>query len=134
MKRLCFVGLLMLSLSAQAQDPAKPGGMQSGNHAAPAKAAEPTAQVAPAGAAPVATADFDVVKLFANTCGWCHSKGGREAGKGPQLMGTTLTDPEIVNRIKVGKVGQMPAFASAFNDEQMKAIVLYIRNLKPVGS
>ena len=46
---------------------------------------------------------LDVEKLFAGTCGWCHSGGGRVAGKGPKLMDTTLTDAEIVQRIKVGK-------------------------------
>jgi mono/diheme cytochrome c family protein len=46
-------------------------------------------------------------------------------------MGSALTDPEIVSRIKNGKVGQMPAFGSAFTPEQMTAIVTYIRALKP---
>jgi len=77
---------------------------------------------------------FDVEKLFANVCGWCHSNGGRAAGKGPQLMGTTLTDAEIVHRIKTGKQGAMPAFASAFTDEQIAGIVRYIRNLKNDGA
>jgi mono/diheme cytochrome c family protein len=73
---------------------------------------------------------LDVRRLFASTCGFCHSNGGRTAGKGPQLMGTTLTDAEIVSRIKNGKPGQMPAFASAFSDEDIKAIIRYIRELK----
>jgi mono/diheme cytochrome c family protein len=75
--------------------------------------------------------DADVERLFANTCGWCHSDGGREKGKGPKLMGTQLTDSEIATRIKVGKPGYMPSFASAFNDDDVKAIVHYIRALKP---
>jgi mono/diheme cytochrome c family protein len=84
---------------------------------------------------PPATSDgnaapFDVEKLFANTCGWCHSNAGRTAGRGPKLMGTTLTDAEIVYRIRNGKTGAMPAFGSTFNDEQLRAIVQYIRNLK----
>jgi len=91
--------------------------MQSGPHISP---------TVPGGAA-----EFDVHKLFANSCGWCHSKGGREAGKGPQLMGTSLTDAELISRIRNGKVGQMPAFGSAFTPEQMTAIVAYIRALKP---
>ena len=78
--------------------------------------------------------EFDVPMLFANTCGWCHSGAGRVAGKGPQLMGTTLTDDEIIYRVKNGKTGAMPAFGSSFNDEQLKAIVAYIRHLKPEGS
>jgi mono/diheme cytochrome c family protein len=76
---------------------------------------------------------FDVRKLFATTCGWCHSNGGRVAGRGPQLMQTRLTDAEIVARIRNGKTGAMPSFASAFNEDQLQAIVQYIRALKPEG-
>jgi mono/diheme cytochrome c family protein len=86
---------------------------------------------APVEAASAAPAPFNVQALFANTCGWCHSGAGRVAGKGPQLMGTSLTDAEIVYRVKNGKTGAMPAFGSSFNDEQIKAIVSYIRELKP---
>lgn len=91
---------------------------------------------APAAAASAAggPADFDVRRLFANTCGWCHSDAGRVAGRGPQLMNTSLTDAEIVYRIRNGKQGAMPAFGSSFNDDQIKAIVKYIRELKPDGS
>lgn len=84
--------------------------------------------------ASAAAAPFNVQALFANTCGWCHSGAGRVAGKGPQLMGSPLTDAELVYRIKNGKTGAMPAFASSFNDEQIKAIVTYIRELKPDSS
>jgi mono/diheme cytochrome c family protein len=89
---------------------------------------------APAASAAAGGDAFDAGKLFATTCGWCHSAGGRAAGKGPKLMDTPLTDAEIVYRIKNGKSGQMPAFASAFTDEQIKAIVAYIRSLKPEGA
>ena len=89
------------------------GAMQSGTHVPPA------------------AAGFDVANLFANTCGWCHFDAGRKPGKGPQLMGTTLSDAEIIYRIKTGKTGAMPAFGSQFNDEQLRAIVAYIRGLKP---
>ncbi len=106
----------------------KPGPMQSGNHVQ-GDAAKPADAAAPA--APSGQADFDPVKLFATTCGWCHLNGGRVAGKGPQLMGTTSTDAEIMSRIRNGKVGQMPAFGSTFNEDQLKAIVAYIRGLKP---
>ena len=74
---------------------------------------------------------FDVGKLFATSCGWCHSGGGRDAGKGPRLMGTELSDAELVLRIRNGTVGQMPAFSGAFSGPQLDAIVAYIRNLKP---
>jgi mono/diheme cytochrome c family protein len=67
--------------------------------------------------------------LFATSCGWCHSEGGREAGKGPKLAGTQRSDPFIVDRIKHGKPGQMPGFAASLNDEQIAALVGYIRSL-----
>jgi hypothetical protein len=44
----------------------------------------------PALAQPAATAPdnttFDVEQLFATTCGFCHSDGGRASGRGPQFM------------------------------------------------
>ncbi len=69
-------------------------------------------------------------KLFATSCGWCHSQGGRVAGKGPKLAGTQRSDEFIVNRIKTGKQGAMPGFAKTFNDQQIAQIVRYIRSLK----
>jgi len=70
-------------------------------------------------------------QIFATTCGWCHHRGGREAGKGPQLMGTRLSDAQIVYRIKKGRPGYMPAFESNFSDEEINGLVAYIRGLRP---
>jgi len=75
-------------------------------------------------------APFDAEQLFASTCGWCHSDGGRAAGKGPQLMGTSKSDDFIRERIKTGKPGAMPAFDGALSDAQIDAIIKYIRSLK----
>jgi mono/diheme cytochrome c family protein len=83
-------------------------------------------------AAPAAdNAPLDVDQLFASTCGWCHSDGGRAAGKGPQLMDSPRDDDFLRNRIKLGKQGAMPAFGGSFNDAQIDQIVAYIRALKP---
>lgn len=112
----------------RAQADNKPGPMQSGRHTA---AAEAASAAAPSAAASSTATAFDPKQLFASVCGWCHSSGGREAGKGPKLMDTALTDGEIAYRIKMGKTGQMPAFGSALNDQQIAAVVAYIRNLKP---
>ena len=76
-------------------------------------------------------APIDVGQLFASTCGFCHSDGGRAAGKGPQLMNTQRDDDFIRNRIKNGKEGSMPAFGSMFSDAQIDQIIKYIRELKP---
>src|SRR3954466_10808121 len=83
-------------------------------------------------AAPAPQAEpLDVQQLFASSCGWCHSDAGRVAGRGPQLMNTQRSDDFLRNRIKVGKPGAMPAFAEAFTDAQIDAIIAYIRALKP---
>jgi mono/diheme cytochrome c family protein len=76
-------------------------------------------------------APLDVEQLFASTCGWCHSDGGRAAGKGPQLMDSQRSDDYIRDRIKNGKQGAMPAFDQAFSDAQIDEIIKYIRALKP---
>jgi mono/diheme cytochrome c family protein len=74
---------------------------------------------------------IDVGQLFATTCGWCHSDGGRAAGKGPQLMDTKRDDDFIRNRIKNGKEGAMPGFGAMFSDAQIDEIIKYVRALKP---
>ena len=74
---------------------------------------------------------LDVDQLFATICGYCHSNGGRGAGKGPQLMNTARSDDFIRNRIKNGKEGAMPAFGTTFSDSDIDLIIVYIRNLKP---
>jgi mono/diheme cytochrome c family protein len=81
--------------------------------------------------APAQNEQLDVGQLFATTCGWCHSDGGRAAGKGPQLMDTKRDDDFIRNRIKHGKEGAMPAFGATFSDAQIDEIIKYIRALKP---
>ena len=120
--RIFVASLAWVTLCAQgalAQPGGKPGPMQSGSHAS-----------APAGAQPQ---PFDVSQLFATSCGWCHMDGGRQDGKGPRLMGTELSDEQIMSRIRTGKVGAMPAFSGAFTEEQLRAIVAYIRELKPLA-
>lgn len=67
--------------------------------------------------------------LFATSCGWCHQQGGRAAGRGPKLAGSKRDDDFILNRIKRGKQGAMPSFEHSFNDEQIQAILAYIRAL-----
>jgi mono/diheme cytochrome c family protein len=72
---------------------------------------------------------MDGEMIFATSCGWCHQSGGRAQGRGPKLAGTDKTDEFIVNRIKNGKMPGMPAFGRSFSDEQIHAIVAYIRGL-----
>ena len=113
---LATIGVLAMSLAA----------------ALPAAAQQ--ASTAPDQPAPSETPDqasIDVNQVFASTCGWCHSDGGRAPGKGPQLMHSQRTDDFLRDRIKTGKSGAMPAFGEVFDDTQIDAIVKYIRELKP---
>ncbi len=80
--------------------------------------------------APAAGENLNGETLFATTCGWCHADGGREAGKGPKLANSQRSDEFIVQRIKHGKQGAMPAFENAYNDAQIAEIIKYIRDLK----
>ncbi len=97
---------------------------------APAVAsAQSTPAPTPSGSA-ATSGQIDGAQLFATVCGWCHEGGGHKAGKGPKLAGTQQPDEYLVNRIKTGKVGAMPAFGRAFSDEQIRAIVAYIKSLK----
>ena len=94
-------------------------------------AGEP-ATAAPAKTESAAQADRDAANIFNSTCGWCHQGGGRAAGGiGPKLMDSTRGDDFILNRIRNGSSGKMPAFGASFSDAQIDALLRYIRNLKP---
>jgi mono/diheme cytochrome c family protein len=93
--------------------------------------AMPTAAQQPATTPAPDNAPFDVEQLFAGTCGFCHSDGGRAAGRGPQLMNSPRTDDFLRDRIKTGKQGAMPAFGESFTDAQIDEIIKHIRALKP---
>jgi mono/diheme cytochrome c family protein len=88
------------------------------------------AQTPPANSTGAAPA-FNVKNTFRNICGFCHESYGRKAGKGPQLMGSQLTDQQMFDRIKNGKPGRMAAFGGNFTDDQIREIVVFIRALKP---
>ena len=103
----------------------------------PTAFAQQTKSAAPSGAAsasPEASSrDIDGEQMFATSCGFCHQQGGRAAGRGPKLAGTQKTDEFIIDRIKKGKPGAMPAFGRAFSDGQIIAILAYIRGLDDSG-
>ena len=80
--------------------------------------------------APVSGDAEDGERLFGSTCGFCHQAGGRVAGRGPKLAGTQRPDEFLLNRIRTGKEGAMPAYGRAFTDAQLRALVAYIRSLK----
>jgi mono/diheme cytochrome c family protein len=81
--------------------------------------------------APAAADDLSAAQqIFTNLCGFCHQDGGRLAGRGPKLAGTERPDDYILNRIRTGKEGAMPAYGGAFTEAQLRSLVGYIRSLK----
>ena len=97
---------------------------------APAVENSTTAEPAePAQSAELAVADVKL--LFAGQCSWCHGAYGMKADKGPQLVGTSMTEKQVFDRIKNGKSGLMPSFKKALSDEEITAIAKFIKALKP---
>jgi len=77
--------------------------------------------------------DIDGPTMFATVCGYCHQDGGRAAGRGPKLAGSARSDEFIIDRIRNGKPGAMPAFGGTFTEGQIIAILAYIRSLEDDG-
>ena len=73
----------------------------------------------------------DTAKVFGEKCAMCHGENGKGITKGtPDLTNAAWqkkeTDAEFADMIKVGKK-PMPAFGDKLSDEQIKALVQYVR-------
>ena len=77
-------------------------------------------------------------RLFKQKCAKCHGQAGAGNNYGQIIGATNLTDPEwqqrvddqrIIKSIKHGR-GQMPASGEKLTDEQITALMLYVRTLK----
>ncbi|HZW76450.1 MAG TPA: cytochrome c, partial [Caldimonas sp.] len=73
-------------------------------------------------------------EVYQNICQACHQADGRGQEKlAPTLIGSplALADPGIPARIllngKEGPIGLMPPIGSALNDDQIAAVLTYIR-------
>jgi mono/diheme cytochrome c family protein len=113
-----FVGVAIsvLPIVAPAQQARAPAPGAAGGTEAPAPEASPN--------------DIDGEQMFATLCGFCHQDGGRKGGKAPKLAGSKRSDEYLIERIKKGKPGTMPAFGKAFSEGQIYAILAYIRGLE----
>jgi mono/diheme cytochrome c family protein len=111
-----YAALSVLPIALPAQQAAKPAPGPGGRTEAPAPEASPN--------------DIDGEQMFATLCGFCHQDGGRKGGKAPKLAGSNRSDEYLIDRIKKGKPGAMPAFGKAFSDGQIYAILAYIRGLE----
>lgn len=96
------------------------------SHELPPVATWPWTTPAPA-ASPEAIARG--AKLFLNTCAHCHGVDAH-GDEGPDLHDLQVSDRWIGNVIKTGFEGEMPAFRRKFNDEEIAAIVGYLKGLQ----
>ncbi|HWA14266.1 MAG TPA: cytochrome c [Burkholderiales bacterium] len=71
---------------------------------------------------------FDVKKLFATRCSWCHQGYGMKQADGPKLAGTHLSYEQVITQIVVGKT-PMPGFRKQLSPEQIQALAEYIKAL-----
>lgn len=78
------------------------------------------------GMAPVSATNGRI--LFLKTCAHCHGADAH-GDEGPDLHHLDLTDQQIASRIRNGKKGQMTAFYDKLNEEQIEALVGYLRGL-----
>jgi mono/diheme cytochrome c family protein len=74
-------------------------------------------------------------ELYAQNCAICHKDGANGAPPLAGIMnrrelpsGSPATDASLRNTIKMGRAN-MPAFSNVLTDEQINAIVAYVRTL-----
>jgi len=67
-------------------------------------------------------------------CAKCHGLSG-EGGIAPRIAGSpVLTDPQALEEIVRNGRGEMPAVGSGWSEEQMDALIAYLRESPPSGS
>jgi len=67
--------------------------------------------------------------LFLKNCAHCHGADAH-GDEGPDLHNLDWTDQQIAARIRNGKKGRMTAFHDKLNEEQINALIAYLRSLK----
>lgn len=87
--------------------------------------------VALALATAASAAEHDAAKLYADSCSACHQgKGEGIQGAFPALAGNTFVQgpPEPVAAVILNGRGGMPAFRNDLDDEQVSALMSYVRS------
>ncbi len=67
--------------------------------------------------------------FFGQSCGDCHGDDAH-GDEGPDLHNLGISNASIANRIRNGVKGEMPSFAKKYNDQQIGALVAYLRTLR----
>gem|GEM_PF-3528971 len=126
MKRSGFVKVSVFAISAGVLALAACGG------GTPAPSATTPAATAPPAAAPTTVQGKPVAQFFSERCSPCHG-AKREGVVGPALTPATLTSADDVyaNTIKNGRPGTAMAAFSDLSDNDIKALVNFIKNTQP---
>jgi mono/diheme cytochrome c family protein len=67
--------------------------------------------------------------LFLQNCAHCHADDAT-GDEGPDLHGVKKSDARITAIIQKGIKGEMPKFGQKFKDEDVRALIAYLRSLK----
>jgi mono/diheme cytochrome c family protein len=67
--------------------------------------------------------------LFERNCAHCHGDDAR-GDEGPDLHDLKKSDARITKIVAQGIKGEMPAFGTKLNDEDVKALIAFLRTLK----
>jgi mono/diheme cytochrome c family protein len=68
-------------------------------------------------------------KFYAMSCSECHGDDAT-GDEGPDLHNLPVSNAYIEVMIKKGLKGEMPTFAKKYNDQQIAALVAFLRSLK----
>ncbi len=136
MKRMMLVALLAIGCGADDKPEAKPAATPAAAkpEAKPAPAPAPAAEAKPA-EAPTEAAAIDGKAIYGQYCVACHGADGKgNNGLGASYVDdpTRLaqSDEDLIKSIKEGKqgnVGVMPPWGGTLNDDQIKAVLGFIR-------
>jgi mono/diheme cytochrome c family protein len=75
--------------------------------------------------------------VYAVNCSECHGPGGEGTKKGiPLISGHALahTEKEFVEQVRNGEDDKMPAFRDKLSDEEIAAVVKYVRTVVQAGA
>ena len=68
-------------------------------------------------------------EYFGLSCSQCHGDDAH-GDEGPDLHNLAISNARIANTIRKGVKGEMPTFAKKYDDQQIAALVSYLRTLK----
>ena len=91
-----------------------------------------TASMSPAEASgPVASPELveQGHRFYDLSCSHCHGDDAT-GDEGPSLHNLSLSNARIAKTIKNGIKGEMPTFAKKYDDQQVAALVSYLRTLR----